>query len=161
MSTPLDLVIAWHDAVRKRDLVAVAALVHSDVEVGGPKGSGQGLELMTDWVQRSGIVLEIESFLQRGLTFVVAQVASWPDPLAEDGRTEPVAVASVISVSGTRISRVLRFDDVDARRPALECRRLMIVSAGGGAPLHRDRSRSSAGVQAHGWVSAKLPTGRR
>lgn len=114
MSSPLDLVVAWHDAVRECDLEAVAALVHSDVEVGGPKGSGHGVDLMTDWVLNSGIVLELESFLQRGLTFVVAQVATWPDPTAAGGRTEPVAAASVISVFGTRISRVLRFDDVNA-----------------------------------------------
>ena len=114
MSSPLDLIVAWHDAVRDQDLEAVSALVHPDVTVGGPKGSGHGVELMTEWVQNSGIVLEIGSFLQRGLTFVIAQEATWPDPDAGTGRTQPVSVASVFVVLGARISKVLRFDDVDA-----------------------------------------------
>ncbi|MGI8721805.1 MAG: nuclear transport factor 2 family protein [Geodermatophilaceae bacterium] len=113
MSAPLDLIVAWHDVVRDRDLEALAALVHSDVEVGGPKGSGHGSDLIREWVEGSGIELEIESFLQRGLTFVVGQTATWPDPEAEGGRTEPVPVASVFVVQGARISKVLRFDDVD------------------------------------------------
>lgn len=134
MSTPLDLVIAWHDAVREQDLEAVAALVHPDVQVGGPKGDGQGVALLLDWVENSGIVLEIESFLQRGLTFVVGQAATWPDPDADDGRTEPVALASVFVVLGTRISKVLRFDEVDA---ALEAAgfRTSSQSDGPGDPL--------------------------
>lgn len=114
MSTPLDLIVAWHDAVGDQDVQAVAELVHPDVTVGGPKGSGQGLELMLDWVRSSGIVLEIESFLQRGLTFVVAQTATWPDPATDTRRTEPIAVASVFVVLGSQISRVLRFDDVES-----------------------------------------------
>lgn len=114
MSTPLDLVVAWHEAVREQDTAALAALVHSDVEVGGPKGSGRGLDLLIDWVQNSGIGLEIESFLQRGLTFVVAQTATWPDADSADGRSEPIAVASVFVVMGAQISKVLRFDDVEA-----------------------------------------------
>ncbi len=114
MSSPLDLVVAWHDAVRDRDLEAVAALVHTDVEVDGPRGSSRGADLMLEWVENSGIGLEIVSFLQRGLTFVVGQEATWPDPEGEDGRTEPVAVASVFVVQGALISKVLRFDDVDA-----------------------------------------------
>ncbi|MBA3368620.1 MAG: nuclear transport factor 2 family protein [Geodermatophilaceae bacterium] len=114
MSTPLDLIVAWHDAVRDRDLEAVAGLVHSDVEVGGPKGSGHGVDLIREWVQTSGIGLEIESFLQRGLTFVVGQEATWPDPDAAGGRTQPVAVASVFVVQGARISKILRFDEAEA-----------------------------------------------
>jgi len=114
VTTPLDLIVAWHDAVRDRDLEALAALVHSDVEISGPRGSGHGADLMLEWAQNSGIGLEIESFLQRGLTFVVGQAATWPDPDAEGGRTQPVAVASVCVVHGAQISKVLRFDDVDA-----------------------------------------------
>lgn len=124
MSTPLDLIVAWHDAVRDRDTDMVTALVHDDVEVGGPSGSGRGVDLLIDWVENSGIVLELESFLQRGLTFVVAQVATWPDPDADSGRTEPVAAASVFTVLGTRICRVLRYDDVDAALDAAGFRAL-------------------------------------
>lgn len=57
---------------------------------------------MADWVEDSGIVLQIESLLQRGLTFGVAQVATRPDPETQGGRTEPVAVASVFAVPGSR-----------------------------------------------------------
>jgi len=87
VSTPRDLIVAWHDAVRDRDVDAVTALVHADVEIGGPKGSGHGVDLMTEWVQNSGIGLEIESIQHRGPTFVVGQAATWPDPDAENGRT--------------------------------------------------------------------------
>jgi len=114
VSTPRDLIVAWHDAVRDRDVDAVTALVHADVEIGGPKGSGHGVDLMTEWVQNSGIGLEIESIQHRGPTFVVGQAATWPDPDAENGRTAPIPVVSVFVVSGARIAKVLRFDDLDA-----------------------------------------------
>ncbi len=42
MSTPLDLVVVWHDAVREKDTEALVTLVHPDVEMNGPKGSARG-----------------------------------------------------------------------------------------------------------------------
>lgn len=128
---PLELVIAWHEAVNAADVAAAATLVHDDVEVGGPRGSAHGRAVHDRWLTDSGIDLEVVSYLQRGPTVVVAQTATWPDPsragLSRAGssgagpsgagpsaRTEPVPVATVFTVVGARIQRIVRYDDVDA-----------------------------------------------
>lgn len=112
---PLELVIAWHEAVNAADVAAAAALVHDDVEVGGPRGSAQGRAVHDQWLTDSGVDLEVVSFLQRGLTVVVAQTATWPDQseAQPSARTEPAPVATVFSVVGSRIQRIVRYDDVD------------------------------------------------
>ncbi|MDQ3732515.1 MAG: hypothetical protein M3400_00695 [Actinomycetota bacterium] len=49
------MIVVCQDAVRDRDVAAFTALVHEDIEIGGPKGSSNGVDLMTTWVRNSTV----------------------------------------------------------------------------------------------------------
>lgn len=113
MSAEIKVVKAWHDAVNAGDTDRLAALVHEDVEVGGPRGSGYGVTLLYDWVKRAGIRLEPGRFFQRGDEVVVEQRVTWH--LHETGETsEPQGIASSFLVRGSRVQRVMRYPDLGA-----------------------------------------------
>ncbi len=61
MSTPLDLVVAWHDAAKEKDTEAPVTLVHPDVELHGPKGSRAASTCPSTRCRTPGIGLEFES----------------------------------------------------------------------------------------------------
>jgi hypothetical protein len=58
VTTPIDVAFAWQLAVSKGDLDQALAFSGEDIVVGGPRGSGRGLQLVRDWVARTGIELE-------------------------------------------------------------------------------------------------------
>jgi ketosteroid isomerase-like protein len=49
------VVLAWHAALNDGDLERLLKLTTPDVEVGGPRGTGRGAELLRDWVGHAGI----------------------------------------------------------------------------------------------------------
>jgi ketosteroid isomerase-like protein len=109
--TELETVLAWHAALNAGDAERVVALSLEDVEVGGPRGAGRGIDLLRDWVGRSRIQLSpLRTFPADGPTIVVEQAAQWAT--AGGGVTEPQVVASVFRVRDGRISAVIRYPDV-------------------------------------------------
>lgn len=105
------VVNAWHDALNRGDVDALAALVTEDVEIGGPRGATRGVATMRDWVGRAGIRLDPLRSFQRGPTLVVEQQASWRSPeTAEVQSTD--TVASVFVVHDGRIGLVVRYPSV-------------------------------------------------
>jgi len=72
------LVQQWHDAVNAKDIEPAVALCHKDVAVGGPRGSGQGPDLLRAWLTRSGITLERQHpLVAAGGRLVVHERARW------------------------------------------------------------------------------------
>lgn len=113
MSAEIEVVKAWHDAVNAGDTDRLAALVHEDIEVGGPRGSGYGIALPRDWVERAGIRLEPERFFQRGDEVVVEQRAAWRRP--DTGKPGDLQeAASSFLVRDGRVRRVMRYPDLAA-----------------------------------------------
>ena len=112
MSRPEIAVVAdWHRALNAGEVDRLALLSSEDIEVGGPRGVGQGVALLRDWVARSGITLEPGCCYQRARTVVVEQQARWR--LSEDGALgEPQTVASVFLVQNGRVASVVRFPDL-------------------------------------------------
>ena len=109
--SPRDVVLAWHDALNAGDVARLAALSADDVEVGGPRGAGRGVDLLSDWVARAGIQLVASQLMDAGSTVVVEQRARWRGP--DGALTEPQVVASVFHVSAEgRVSSVLRYRDL-------------------------------------------------
>ena len=54
------------------------ALCRDDVAVGGPRGTGHGLDLMRAWLTRSGISLEPQGpLVAEGGRLVVHELARW------------------------------------------------------------------------------------
>ena len=103
--TDTDAVLAWHAAVNAGDVAGVLSLSSDDVEVGGPRGSGRGADLLRDWFLRAGVRLEPTQTFVEDHTVVVEQSAQWH-------AGEPQLVASVFRVRDGKIDSVIRFPDL-------------------------------------------------
>ena len=102
----------WHAALNAGDVEGLLRLSTEDVEVGGPRGSGRGADLLRGWAARAGIQLEPLRIYGRDGTFVVAQSARWR---AADGQlSAPQEVASVFRVRDGLVASVLRYDNLSA-----------------------------------------------
>jgi ketosteroid isomerase-like protein len=105
-------VAEWHEALNAGDTDRLVNIVSDDVEVGGPRGSGRGVELLREWVDRAGIHLEPLRTFHRGDTVVVEQRATWRSP--ETGQSgDPIVVASIFTIRDGRIHAVMRHDDLE------------------------------------------------
>lgn len=106
-----DIVKAWHEALNEGDIDRLLELTDDDVEVGGPRGSGQGKLLLREWFGRAGIRLTPGQVFHRGATVVVEQEAEW-----RSGETGEVAsrdsVASVFTVESGRVQSITRYPDL-------------------------------------------------
>lgn len=87
----------WHDALNAGDLNRLLALSTTDIEVGGPRGSGRGSSILADWVGRTGITLAPQQYFARGPLVVVEQEARWHVSGGDDS-ADPQKVASVFAV---------------------------------------------------------------
>ncbi len=106
-------IAAWHAALNAGDVERLVALSSDDVEVGGPRGSGCGADLLRDWAGRAGIQLEPRRTFWRAGTVVVEQRARWRS--AEDGQMgEAQDVASLFRVRDGRVTAVVRYPDLAA-----------------------------------------------
>jgi len=99
--SPVAVVLAWHGAVNSGDLERLLALSTDDVEVGGPRGIGQGADLLKDWFGRAGIQLTPRRVFQDDDRVVVDQAATWgnagpPQEVASAFRIRDGLVASVV-----------------------------------------------------------------
>jgi ketosteroid isomerase-like protein len=116
MSPEVAIVVAWHDALNAGDVDRLVALSSEHVEVGGPRGFGQGAQLLRDWAGRAGIRLDVRRVFQGGDDVVVEEDARWR--VAETGKmTGSQVVATVFRVRDVRVVRVARYSDL---APALE-----------------------------------------
>ena len=108
----LDNVLAWHEALNAGDAERVASLAHPEVEIGGPRGSAGGRQVLKDWVGRANIHLEPLRSFQRGRTVVVEEAATWRDP--QTGETIGEAtVATIFTLDGGSVSGIFRHDGLE------------------------------------------------
>ena len=101
-------VAAWHEALNSGDVERLIGLSHPDIEVGGPRGSGHGAQILREWVDRANARLEPQRVFQRADTVVVEQGAEWQS-------VEPIdrqRVASVFVVREGLVMSVLRYSDL-------------------------------------------------
>ena len=116
-SAPLDAeqtVRAWHQALNTGDLDRLLALSAADVEVGGPRGTGHGRDLLRDWFGRVGVRIEPISMETRGDSVVVEQDARWP------GDADAQPVASVFRVRDGLVVSVIRYPGAAAARRSID-----------------------------------------
>jgi hypothetical protein len=107
----LAVIEAWHAAVNAGDGTAAGELCTADVQVGGPRGTGRGRDLLTGWVGHAGVRLETRRWFCGSGGAVVEQDARWID--GATGRpTTPLRVATAFTVDGDRISGVLRHTEL-------------------------------------------------
>ena len=119
MTVPeLDAVLARHAALNAGDAEGVASHSHPEVDVGGPRGSARGRQVLKDWVARANVRLEPLRSFRRGRTVVVEEAATWRD--ARTGETTGVAtVATMFVLDGGLVAGISCHDDLeDALRSA-------------------------------------------
>jgi len=109
-SPQVELVLAWHAALNASDLDRLLALSATDVEVGGPRGSGRGSDLLRDWAVRAGVRMEPGRVVDGDGVVVVEQSALWKS--ADGALTEPQTIATLFRVLDGRVSSVIRYDDL-------------------------------------------------
>jgi ketosteroid isomerase-like protein len=108
ISPEIQTVIAWHDALNNGDVERLVALSHPDVEVGGPRGTAHGAQILREWVDRTNIRLEPGRTFREANTVVAEQGAEWQS--AEPGGVQ--RVASVFVVSDGLVTSVVRYPDL-------------------------------------------------
>ena len=113
MSTPeVEAVLAWHEALNAGDAERVASLSRPEVEVGGPRGSARGREVLVDWVGRANVRMEPLRRFQLGPTVVVEDAAAWRD--AHTGGTiSEATVATVFALDGGMVAGIFRHDSLE------------------------------------------------
>lgn len=111
MIEDLAIVQAWHEAVNSGDVERLIMLSSDDIEVGGPRGTGKGAQLLRDWFGRAGIRLEPRRIFGRRRTVVVEQDAQWVAPGIHESSGHEV-VASVFTVRGGRVTSVIRYPEL-------------------------------------------------
>ena len=105
------IVEAWHEALNSSDIERLATLSHPDVEVGGPRGTGRGTELLQEWVDRANIRLTPLRVFHRDDTVVAQQEAEWRS--AETGLVAgSQTVASIFVVRDGQVTSVVRYADL-------------------------------------------------
>jgi len=106
---PLEVVESWHVAVNARDFEQLCAVTSRDVELVGARGSARGHEMLRQWLGRAGFTATpLRWFCGRGGQVVVEQRGRWHIPETTSERI----VASSFRVSGGRVVRYQRFDDL-------------------------------------------------
>lgn len=114
----VSVVAAWHDALNHGDVDRVLALSHPDIEVGGPRGTSRGVDVLREWVERAGIHMELCRVFHRADTVVAEQAAMWRSTDTGEA-TDRQTVASVFVVGDGRVARVVRHPGLaDALRAA-------------------------------------------
>lgn len=109
MNAPeLRVVEAWHEALNTGDVDLLAELSHPEVEVGGPRGTGRGAQLLREWVDRANIRLEPRRIFHHADTVVVEQWAQWHS--TDTGHViGGQTVGSVFVVRDGQVKRVMRY----------------------------------------------------
>ena len=104
----IQTVAAWHDALNSGDVQRLVGLSHPDIEVGGPKGTSHGEQILREWVDRANVYLEPRRAFSEAGTVVVEQEAEWQSA----GPGSRQMVASVFVVDDGLVTSVVRYPDL-------------------------------------------------
>ncbi|HLZ22223.1 MAG TPA: nuclear transport factor 2 family protein [Ktedonobacterales bacterium] len=108
---PIEIVNAWVAAANAQDIERLVALSDEEIEVGGPRGSGRGSQLLRDWMGRAGLTLETLRTFARGDTVVLEQRGVWRS--LETGEvTGERKLASLFQTGSQRVVKFARYDDL-------------------------------------------------
>ena len=111
-SFALGLVESWHTALNSGEVDSMLRLCHPDVQIGGPRSTTSGIEVMRDWFGRANVrFIPLQGFAREN-TVVVEQRGEW---LNESGALSSTAVvATVFTIAEDRIASVIRYEDLAA-----------------------------------------------
>jgi SnoaL-like protein len=101
---------AWHQLLNAGDIEGLLALIHPDVEVGGPRGASRGLQVFREWFGRAGVGLTPVRYFHKGAVVVAEEDGLWQAPGGEAIGSQ--TVWSLFSVEDCLITRIYRFDSL-------------------------------------------------
>jgi len=107
------VVRAWHAALNAGDVERLVTLSSDEIEVGGPRGSSRGAQVLREWAGRAGIRLEPGRIFQRGKTLVVEQKAEWRAAGTSEATGQQLA-ATVFVVDGGQVTSAIRHADLES-----------------------------------------------
>lgn len=111
MTVPeLRVLEAWHEALNGGEVDRLVELSHPEVEVGGPRGTGRGVQLLREWVDRANIRLEPRRIFYYVDTVVVQQWAEWRS--ADTGLVTGGQIVSSVFVVRDDVTRIMRYPDL-------------------------------------------------
>jgi limonene-1,2-epoxide hydrolase len=109
---PTDTVAAFHQHLAERDVDAVIALAYDDIEVGGPRGTGTGTDLLREWVGRANVTMTPTRWFAKGDVVIVEQDAVWRDKAGDEmGRQ---TVTTTFRIRDGKIAGIYRHDELAA-----------------------------------------------
>jgi ketosteroid isomerase-like protein len=110
MTLELNIVHKWPTALNNGDADQLVALAHQDVEVGGPRGTTSGRQVIGEWFGRANVRLNPRRFYNRKGTVVVEELGEWLSP--DTGQViDSQDVATLFIISDGLISRIMRYAD--------------------------------------------------
>lgn len=110
----LAVVKKWHNALNNAQVDAMVALVHPQVEIGGPRGTTRGAQVVREWFGRANVRLLPQRWFQQGNQVVVEELGEWLAP--DRGEVTGIRlVATVFRVDEhALITRIVRHDGLAA-----------------------------------------------
>lgn len=112
-SKPIDIVTAFHAHLADRDVDAVVALADEAVEVGGPRGTGSGADLLREWVARANVSMTPTRRFAKDDVVIVEQDAVWLDKDSGEEAGRQV-VTTTFRIKDDKIVGIYRHDDLAA-----------------------------------------------
>ena len=101
----------FHAALNAHDIETLVDLAADDIMIGGPRGRGQGKDLLREWFARANATMQPKRWFGRGEVIVVEQSATWHD--AKSGKVASQrTVASAFGVQADRIVSLARYADL-------------------------------------------------
>ena len=110
-STDIEIVQAFHDRLNARDVDGLLALAADEIQVGGPRGTGNGKHLVAEWVARANVTMQPQRWFHRGRTVIVEQRAVWHGPDG-GGETGSQTVATVFALADGAIASIARYGNI-------------------------------------------------
>jgi ketosteroid isomerase-like protein len=111
-SDSAEIVKMWLAAANRGDIERLIELSTPDIELIGPRGSGQGYQRLQEWMDRAGLHLTTHRIFARDATVVAAQRAVWRS--LETGEiTGEQDLASRFRVVDKRVTQFARYDNLD------------------------------------------------
>jgi hypothetical protein len=103
----------WQAAVNAQDRERLLALSASTIEIVGPRGSGFGHQLLSDWLERAGLSITARRIFARADSVVVEQHGTWraPQTGAVAGEAE---MASHFRADAGQVGYFARYDSLEA-----------------------------------------------
>ncbi len=102
----------WHAALNTAQVDEMMTYVHPQVEIGGPRGTTRGAQVVREWFGRANLRLLPQRWFGLGDQIVVEEMGEWRSP-ETDQITGSQIVATVFRVDDDGlITRIVRHDNL-------------------------------------------------